>query len=186
MPAVCPYAFSGLLRSLSSFSFSHCSRTVPLRSLGRVSTGMLFCAQNCRQRIKRASYWPVSSEISLVTLGLSLSAIDTFLALFSFSAKPQRDSRRGKPPELYTTLRGARSNAAHRNLTETAHASLPKELSFPCSPRGEKRVAGSVSIIRFRPKKVPRVESGSTPGTSASALCLFLFAAATSSPRCQA
>src|SRR5437868_2506604 len=82
------YLFAGLC-SLSSFSFSHLSLTSPFKSPGNVSMGILFCEQNCRQRIKRASYWPVSSEILLVTFGCSLlsAILWTSLALYRLNLR---------------------------------------------------------------------------------------------------
>src|SRR5437763_13864150 len=58
---------------------SHCARVSAGRSPGRVSTGTLYLAQKARQSRKRASYCPVSSEITLGTAGFSsrLSAATT-------------------------------------------------------------------------------------------------------------
>src|SRR5947207_15279450 len=69
------------LRNCSLLSCSHFSLASPVRSLGSVSTGMLWSAQNLRQRTKRASNCPVPSEISFDTFGFSS---DTDLAPRSF------------------------------------------------------------------------------------------------------
>ena len=60
-----PLAF--YFRRRLDFKLSHFSFCSPSSWLGSVSTGTPFCAQNWRQRIKRRSNCPVSSEITLST-----------------------------------------------------------------------------------------------------------------------
>src|SRR5215208_2277838 len=66
------FSSAGLWRR-SFLSFSHLSLCSPVRSLGRVSTGMPASAQNVRQRRKRESNCPVPSGISFVTFGFSFA-----------------------------------------------------------------------------------------------------------------
>ena len=51
--------------SLFDFISSHNSFCSSFNWLGKVSTGIWYFAQNCRQRTKRRSYCPVESETEL-------------------------------------------------------------------------------------------------------------------------
>src|SRR5207237_10261220 len=66
--------YFGVCLCSRSFIFSHFAYASVSRSLGSVSTGMLFSAQNLRHSTKRASYCPVSSEIEFGTTGFFFSA----------------------------------------------------------------------------------------------------------------